>query len=167
MIPSKLAHGGNRILRSSGDPTRGVWQTEIVFPLPPSGGAHENYGRERGKSDSVTPEERLRYWPICIITGSKHITFVLAVIPEGERLPWHGHEGAEEVICVLQGTGSAYWDTEMKAVHPGTVRCMEADSNHRIVNEGKGEAKLLCAVSPKRAMKKPKKRQNLLLLGLY
>jgi quercetin dioxygenase-like cupin family protein len=88
--------------------------------------------------------------------GSKHITFVLAVIPEGERLPWHVHEGAEEVICVLPGTGSAHWDTEMKAVHPGTVLCMEADSNHRIVNEGKGEAKLLCAGSPRVKIGPPK-----------
>lgn len=79
---------------------------------------------------------------------SKHITFVLAVIPEGERLPWHVHEGAEEVISMLQGTGSAHWDTEMKTVYAGTVPCMEADSNHRIVNEGRGEAKLICAGFP-------------------
>jgi quercetin dioxygenase-like cupin family protein len=80
--------------------------------------------------------------------GSKHITFVLALIPEGESLPWHVHEGAEEIIYVLQGTGSAHSDTETKPIHPGTVLYMEADSSHRIVNEGKGEVKLLCAFSP-------------------
>jgi len=80
--------------------------------------------------------------------GSKHITFVLAVIPEGESLPWHVHEGAEEVIYVLQGTGTAHSDAETRAIHPGSVLYMEADSNHRIVNEGKGEVKLLCAFSP-------------------
>lgn len=76
--------------------------------------------------------------------GRKHITFVLAIIPDGNSLPWHVHQVSEVVTYVLQGTGSAHSDTEAKAVRAGTVLYMEADSNHRIVNEGKGEMKLLC-----------------------
>jgi len=80
--------------------------------------------------------------------GSQHITFGLAEVPEGSSLPWHTHQGSEEVIYVLQGTGSAQSDTEAKPIQPGSVLYMEAGSNHRILNEGKGEMKLLCAFSP-------------------
>ena len=80
--------------------------------------------------------------------GSKYITFGLAEVPEGSGLPWHSHQGSEEVIYVLQGIGSGQSDNETKAIHPGTVLYLEANSNHRILNQGKGEMKLLCAFSP-------------------
>ena len=88
--------------------------------------------------------------------GSKHITFGLAEIPEGSSLPWHVHKEAEEAIYVVQGTGSAYSDTETKAIHPGTVLAIEAESNHRILNERKGEMKLLCTFSPPVKIEPPK-----------
>ncbi len=88
--------------------------------------------------------------------GSKHITFGLVEIPEGSSLPWHVHKEVEETIYVVQGTGFAYSGTETKAIHRGTVLAIEAESNHRILNEGKSEMKLFCAFSPPVKIEPPK-----------
>ena len=88
--------------------------------------------------------------------GSQHITFGIAEIPEGSGLPWHVHQGTEEVIYVLQGIGSAQSDTEIKGIRAGSVLYMEPNLNHRIVNEGKGGMKLLCAFSPPIKISAPK-----------
>lgn len=90
------------------------------------------------------------------VIGSKHITFGLAVIPEGSGLPWHSHEGSEEILYVLQGTGSAESRSESRPIQTGKVIYMEANSEHRFVNEGKGEMKLLCSFSPPVKIRAPK-----------
>ncbi len=92
--------------------------------------------------------------PECI--GNKHITFGLVEIPEGSGLPWHTHQGTEEIIYILQGLGSAQSDIETKAISPGTILYIEPDSKHRILNEGKGEIKLICAFSPPITIEPPK-----------
>ncbi|MBW2096469.1 MAG: cupin domain-containing protein [Deltaproteobacteria bacterium] len=82
------------------------------------------------------------------ILGSQYMAFGTADIPEGSGLPWNQHEGTEEIIYVLKGSGSAESRTERQAIQPGTVLYMEPHSEHRILNEGKGEMKLLCSFSP-------------------
>jgi len=82
------------------------------------------------------------------IIGSKNISFGMSVVPEGSELPWHNHQGSEEIIYVLEGSGFAESKDEKKAIKPGTAMYMEPHTEHRILNEGKGEMKLMCSFSP-------------------
>ena len=90
------------------------------------------------------------------IVGSKQMSFGVAVVPENSGLPWHSHEGSDEIIYVLQGTGAAESRNETQSIEPGTVLLMEAGSEHRILNQGKGEMKLLCSFSPPVKIRPPK-----------
>ncbi|MFC1866794.1 cupin domain-containing protein [Thermodesulfobacteriota bacterium] len=90
------------------------------------------------------------------IVGSKHMTFGIAVVPEGSCLPWHNHVDSEEIIYVLKGTGTAESKTEAQAIEPGMVLYMEPGSEHQILNQGKDEMKLLCSFSPPVKIRAPK-----------
>ena len=90
------------------------------------------------------------------ILGSKQMSFGVAVIPEGSGLPWHIHEGSDEIIYVLQGMGAAESREVTNSIDQGTVLLMESGSEHRILNQGKGEMKLLCSFSPPVKIRSPK-----------
>ena len=39
--------------------------------------------------------------------GSRQLTTAISKVPAGGMLPWHAHEGSDEIIYVMQGQGTA------------------------------------------------------------
>ncbi len=90
------------------------------------------------------------------ILQSQKMSFGISVVPKESELPWHKHEGSEEIIYVMEGSGKAESRTDSCEIGPGTVLCVELSSEHRIINTGSGQLRLLCSYSPPVKIRPPK-----------
>src|SRR5262245_44753887 len=101
-------------------------------------------------------DETIRLGPLGVrflLTGSdatgSAALFELTV-PGAQRLaaPAHSHDGFEETIYGLSGVLT--WTVDGKAVDvgPGQALCIPRGAVHRFDNNGAGDAKALCVLSP-------------------
>jgi mannose-6-phosphate isomerase-like protein (cupin superfamily) len=58
------------------------------------------------------------------------------ILPSGSIWDWHKHEEYDELCIVLKGTGSFYWEDEVKEYHPEDVIIIPANSSHKIEATG-------------------------------
>ena len=84
------------------------------------------------------------------VNGSRQMTTAISKVPAGGMLPWHAHEGSDEIIYVMQGQGTASHETlkDPVDIYPGMTMFMPGGQKHCIENKGTTEMHLYCAFSP-------------------
>ncbi len=80
-------------------------------------------------------------------TGSKLQT-VLMSIPEGEEIGAEEHEGHDQVLVFVQGTGKAVIGSEEREVKAGDLAFVASGTFHNFINTGQGPLKLYTLYGP-------------------
>jgi quercetin dioxygenase-like cupin family protein len=63
--------------------------------------------------------------------GNEHVLVALARIPAGQSAPWHRHEGHEEFLYMLEGSGEFWCEgTAPRRVERGMVNVVPPGSWH-------------------------------------
>jgi len=106
---------------------------------------------------SVNPsDETIRLGPLAVrflITGENSTGSIAAfelTVPGSERLtaPAHSHDHYEETIYGLEGVLTWTVDGKQIDVGPGQALCIPRGAIHRFDNDGTGDAKSLCVITP-------------------
>lgn len=80
--------------------------------------------------------------------GCKNLCVGVSFFPPGKHAPGHIHNGEEEVVYCLEGTGELVIDGKVEKIRPGTVVYIPPKSLHSVNNTGKKTIKLLFIFSP-------------------
>ena len=67
--------------------------------------------------------------------NNKKTVFGRAIFPKGAMHGKHMHHGAEEVVYVIKGTGTAYYDGKTYKVGPGSIQFVPQGEVHGLKNE--------------------------------
>ncbi len=63
--------------------------------------------------------------------GNRQVLVALCRIPAGQAAPWHAHEGHEEFIYILSGSGEFLVEgRDPIAVRPGSLNLVPPDTRH-------------------------------------
>ena len=115
---------------------------------------------DKGPKAVLGPEEGESYWQPEPANGyvtvklspfnfpSNMFSTGIQVIDEGCSLRQHGHQRNEEMLFVYEGHGTAFVDGERFPVEPGSLIFAGRWVKHGIVNEGKGQMKILWVFFP-------------------
>ena len=82
-----------------------------------------------------------------IKTGEK-TQVVLMAIPEGEEIGAESHEGHDQVLIFVAGTGKAKIGETVTAVGEGHMSFVPSGAYHNFINDGQGPLKLYTMYSP-------------------
>ncbi|MEO0420895.1 MAG: cupin domain-containing protein [Pseudomonadota bacterium] len=82
-----------------------------------------------------------------IKTGTK-LQVVLMSIPEGEEIGAEAHEGHDQVLVFVQGTGKAVLGEEEREVGAGDLAFVTSGTYHNFINTGSGPLKLYTLYGP-------------------
>lgn len=82
-----------------------------------------------------------------IMTGEK-TQVVLMAIPEGGEIGGETHEGHDQVLIFVEGTGKAKIGDTVAAVGEGRMSFVPSGAFHNFVNDGEGPLKLYTMYSP-------------------
>jgi quercetin dioxygenase-like cupin family protein len=101
-------------------------------------------------------EETIRLGPLAVrflITGERSrgtVAVFELTVPGAQRLaaPSHSHDHYEETIYGVEGTLTWTVDGRAIDVGPGQALCIPRGAVHRFDNNGPGDAKALCAITP-------------------
>lgn len=64
-------------------------------------------------------------------------------LPTKKEFDWHKHEGMEEIMVVLKGSGSIYDEDGVYGYEIGDVFIFPSNVEHKIVNTGKDESEMI------------------------
>lgn len=96
-----------------------------------------------------TPHPRVSKVLISEFTvGATKIAMGTNVTEPGSRIPLHRHEGSEEAMFVIEGTGKLICGDEEYDLYPGTAIYSPLGVNHEIVNTGDTPFKIVWAYGP-------------------
>jgi mannose-6-phosphate isomerase-like protein (cupin superfamily) len=70
------------------------------------------------------------------IVGELNGQHVKLVRCEGDKVPWHTHDGEDEMFLVLEGTLNILLRSESVPVHAGEFYIVGKGIEHRVVPEG-------------------------------
>jgi uncharacterized cupin superfamily protein len=94
----------------------------------------------------------VRIGPIAARLGAQKLGYNLTAVPPGKSaFPFHNHWANEEMVFVLQGTGTIRIGSQRHPLRPGDIVALPAggkEAAHEIVNTGSEELRYL-AVSTK------------------
>lgn len=82
-----------------------------------------------------------------LITG-EHMQLVLMAIPAGEAIGGETHEGHDQVLVFVEGTGEAKIGDVETAVKAGDISFVPSGVFHNFINTGEGALKLYTLYSP-------------------
>ncbi len=82
-----------------------------------------------------------------VMTGDK-MQVVLMAIPEGEEIGAETHEGHDQVLIFVEGTGKAKIGKTVTPVGEGHLSFVPSGVHHNFVNDGRGPLKLYTLYSP-------------------
>ncbi len=131
--------------------TQGSYQTEIV-PLAAGAAEQTLAGGLR-----INPADKsIRLGPLGVrflVTGESSGGSVAAfevLVPGGHRLaaPAHSHDRYEETIFGIDGALTWTVDGQPFDVGPGQALCIPRGAIHRFDNNGSGDARALCVITP-------------------
>lgn len=83
-----------------------------------------------------------------VVKTGKYLQVVLMTIPEGGEIGAESHEGHDQVLVFVEGTGKAViggTETEVKA---GDLSFVASGTHHNFVNTGKGPLRLYTLYGP-------------------
>jgi mannose-6-phosphate isomerase-like protein (cupin superfamily) len=70
------------------------------------------------------------------IVGELNGQYVMVVRCEGDKVPWHTHDGEDEMFFVVEGTLNIHLRGESVPVHAGEFYIVAKGIEHRVVPEG-------------------------------
>ncbi len=82
-----------------------------------------------------------------VMTGEK-MQVVLMSIPEGEDIGAETHEGHDQVLIFVQGTGKAMIGDVETPVADGDLSFVPSGAHHNFINDGQGPLKLYTMYAP-------------------
>jgi quercetin dioxygenase-like cupin family protein len=106
---------------------------------------------------SINPaDETIRLGPLevrFLVTGensSGTVAVFEVVVPAGQRLmaPAHSHDHYEETIYGIEGVLTWTVDGKLIDLGPGQALCIPRGAVHRFDNNGAGNVKALCVITP-------------------
>ena len=80
--------------------------------------------------------------------GAKNMCFGVADFPSESHAPGHIHQGEEEILFVLAGSGEFYINGKPEPVRTGTCVYIPPNVEHSINNTGKEVLKVVYVFSP-------------------
>ncbi|MDX1580682.1 MAG: cupin domain-containing protein [Alphaproteobacteria bacterium] len=82
-----------------------------------------------------------------VMTGGK-AQVVLMSIPEGQDIGAETHEGHDQILFFVEGSGIAEVDGVKTEVGPGDMSFVPSGAYHNFINNGEGPLKLFTTYSP-------------------
>lgn len=82
-----------------------------------------------------------------VMTGGK-TQVVLMSIPEGQDIGAETHEGHDQILFLVEGSGIAEVDGVKTQVGPGDMSFVPSGAFHNFINKGEGPLKLFTTYSP-------------------
>ena len=82
-----------------------------------------------------------------VATGPHSQVVVMSIPPTGE-IGLETHSGLDQVLVVVEGSGSVTLDTEVRAIRPGTLIQVPAGTLHNVVNTGPTDLRLYTVYAP-------------------
>ncbi|HLU56646.1 MAG TPA: cupin domain-containing protein [Pseudonocardia sp.] len=97
--------------------------------------------------DIATVAERSGDFRRVLWTG-KHTQLVIMTIPPGGEIGEEVHEGIDQILSFVSGTGEARVGGETKPVEPGDLVVVPAGTKHNFVNTGPNPLVLYTVYGP-------------------
>lgn len=82
-----------------------------------------------------------------VATGPHSQVVVMSIPPTGE-IGLETHTELDQVLVVVEGSGSVTLDTEVRAIRPGTLIQIPAGTLHNVVNTGPTDLRLYTVYAP-------------------
>jgi mannose-6-phosphate isomerase-like protein (cupin superfamily) len=82
-----------------------------------------------------------------VATGPHSQVVVMSIPPVGE-IGLETHTELDQVLVVVEGSGSVTLDTEVRAIRPGTLIQVPAGTLHNVVNTGPTDLRLYTVYAP-------------------
>jgi len=82
-----------------------------------------------------------------LATGPHSQVVVMSIPPSGE-IGLETHTTLDQVLVIVEGSGSVTLDTEVRAVRPGTLIQVPAGTQHNVVNTGPTDMRLYTVYAP-------------------
>ncbi|MEX2550816.1 MAG: cupin domain-containing protein [Nitriliruptoraceae bacterium] len=82
-----------------------------------------------------------------VMTG-QHMQIVTMTLPPGEEIGAETHEGHDQVLLFVEGTGEAVLDGERSTVSSGDLVFVYAGVLHNFINTGDEPLRLVTAYAP-------------------
>ena len=83
-----------------------------------------------------------------VLFTNKHSQVVLMSLPPGERIGLEVHEGGDQVLVFVRGTGRAVVGGETHDIGVGDLFAVPAGAEHDFINTGSEALKLFTVYSP-------------------
>jgi Mannose-6-phosphate isomerase len=82
-----------------------------------------------------------------LATGPHSQVVVMSIPPSGE-IGLETHATLDQVLVIVEGSGSVTLDAEVRAVRPGTLIQVPAGTQHNVVNTGPTDMRLYTVYAP-------------------
>jgi mannose-6-phosphate isomerase-like protein (cupin superfamily) len=97
--------------------------------------------------DIVGLAKRNRWFRSVIATGP-HAQVVVMSIPPGGEIGEEVHQGVDQVLAFVEGTGAAIVEGERTVVGPDRLVLVPSGTRHNIVNTGTSDLRLYTVYAP-------------------
>ena len=97
--------------------------------------------------DIVERASRNTYFREVVSTGPHCQVVVMSIPPTGE-IGLETHTELDQVLVVVEGSGSVTLDKEVRAIRPGTLIQVPAGTLHNVVNTGPTDLRLYTVYAP-------------------
>lgn len=97
--------------------------------------------------DIVELTKRNAFFREVVATGPHSQVVVMSIPPTGE-IGLETHTELDQVLVVVEGSGSVTLDTEVRAIRPGTLIQIPAGTLHNVVNTGPTDLRLYTVYAP-------------------
>lgn len=83
-----------------------------------------------------------------VVTTGEKMQVVLMAIPEGDEIGGETHEGHDQVLLFVEGSGKAKIGDTVTPVGEGHMSFVPSGAYHNFINDGEGPLKLYTMYSP-------------------
>lgn len=83
-----------------------------------------------------------------VLATTDHTQLVVMTIPPGGEVGEEVHDGIDQILIALDGTGEAVLDGRPEPLPPGWVVVVPSGTKHNVVNSGSGPLRLITAYGP-------------------
>lgn len=97
--------------------------------------------------DIVERTKRNTYFREVVATGPHSQVVVMSIPPTGE-IGLETHTELDQVLVVVEGSGSVTLDADVGVIGPGTLIQVPAGTLHNVVNTGSSDLRLYTVYSP-------------------
>lgn len=83
-----------------------------------------------------------------VLETSEHLQLVVMTVPPGEEIGTEVHDGIDQTLVVVGGSGAADLDDQTTTVGPGALVLVPAGTRHNVRNTGSDPLVLYTLYSP-------------------